>query len=200
MLSRLPTRCPACKVKFTAEEKGLRLHADCVDAWVEVVRAKQRAKQAKEQRAKVKVERAETRKRRTALETIPELIKAAQKEFNAFIRERDRNRPCICCGEPLSSGNGGAGGEFDCGHYRSVGSASHLRFDEANAHGQRKRCNRYGAGRAVDYRIGLIGRLGLHEVERLEADNTPRKWTREELRAIRAEYAAKRRQLLKEQE
>jgi hypothetical protein len=138
------------------------------------------------------------KERKRALETIPELIKAAQREFNAFIRERDKDQPCICCGEPLHSGE--VGGAFDCGHYRSTGSASHLRFDERNAHAQRKHCNRYGAGRAVDYRVGLIARIGREAVEALEADNRVHKWTADELRAIRDTYRAKARELKKGQE
>lgn len=134
-------------------------------------------------------EREAAKERRKALETIPELIAAAQKEFNAYIRERDKDKPCICCGEPLFSGE--VGGAFDCGHYRSVGSAPHLRYDERNAHGQRKQCNRWGAGRAVDYRLGLIARIGREAVEALESDNAVKKWTKEELRSIRATYKAK---------
>jgi hypothetical protein len=139
-------------------------------------------------------EKAELKERKRALETIPELIKVAQRSFNAYIRERDKDKPCICCGRPLRVLHV-VGGEFDCGHYRSVGSASHLRFSESNANGQRKDCNRYGAGRAVDYRIGLIARIGLEAVEVLEADNTPHKWGRDELRAIAATYRAKLKQL-----
>lgn len=138
-------------------------------------------------------EREQTRARRRELETIPELIRAAQREFNAYIRERDKDKPCICCGRPLA--NEGAGGAFDCGHYRSVGSASHLRFNELNAHGQTKYCNRHGAGRAVDYRIGLIARIGVEAVEALEADNRIHRWTREELRSIRDTYRLKARAL-----
>jgi hypothetical protein len=135
------------------------------------------------------VERAETRRRKEAIKTIPDYIKEAQVAFNAYIRARDAHQPCICCGRPL--GDGDVGGAFDCGHYRSTGSAAHLRFDERNAHAQRKACNRWGAGRAVDYRIGLVARIGLEAVEALESDNTPRKWTREELIAIRDTYKAK---------
>ena len=47
-----------------------------------------------------------------------------------------------------------------------------------------KQCNRWGAGRAVDYRIGLICRIGLASVEALESENDPTKWTIEELREI----------------
>lgn len=143
-------------------------------------------------------EKQELKARKQALETIPELIKVAQREFNSFIRFRDRDRPCICCGQPLTGT--GVGGEYDCGHYRSTGSASHLRFDERNAHAQRKQCNRWGAGRAVDYRIGLIARIGLEAVEALEADNTPKKWDRDELRQIAATYRSKLRELKKGQE
>jgi hypothetical protein len=154
------------------------------------------ARKVKKDRAAAKVA---LKARKAALKRIPDLIKEAQIEFNAYIRLRDREKPCICCGEPLSAGSGSAGGDFDCGHYRSVGSASHLRFDERNAHGQRKRCNRYGAGRAVDYRIGLIGRLGLAAVEELESSNTPHKWRRDELIAIRETYRLKRKELEKQQ-
>jgi hypothetical protein len=146
---------------------------------------------------RLKAERKEDRVKREKMKRIPDLIREAQREFNAYIRARDAGRDCICCpGVPL--GGSAVGGGFDCGHYRSVGSASHLRFDERNAHGQRKQCNRYGAGRAVDYRIGLIQRRGLAVVESLESDNTPHKWQRDELIAIKKTYAAKRRELEKE--
>lgn len=140
-------------------------------------------------------ERAQIKTRKEAIKTIPVLIKEAQHAFNAYIRERDATQPCICCGQPLVLE--AVGGGFDCGHYRSTGSASHLRFHEDNAHGQRKVCNRYGAGRAVDYRIGLIARIGLERVEALETNNASHKWTREELIAIRDTYKAKLKEMRK---
>ena len=138
-------------------------------------------------------DRAKVKTRKEAIKTIPELIREAQVAFNAFIRERDKHQPCICCGQPLGAGD--VGGSFDCGHYRSVGSAPQHRYNELNAHAQRKQCNRWGAGRAVDYRLGLIARIGLEAVEALEADNQARKWTREELTAIRNTYRAKLKEL-----
>lgn len=140
-------------------------------------------------------ERAKVRTRKEAIKTIPALIKEAQHAFNAYIRERDRDQPCICCGLPL--GTGEVGGAYDAGHYRSTGSASHLRFNEDNCHAQRKQCNRYGAGRAVDYRIGLLHRIGPAKLETLESSNTPHKWTREELTAIRDTYKAKLKEMKK---
>lgn len=156
-----------------------------------------KASAVKDRKAKEKQERSHVRARKEALKTIPDLIKEAQHAFNAFIRARDAGMPCICCGKPL--GGDAVGGGFDCGHYRSVGSAAHLRFDERNAHGQTKHCNRWGAGRAVDYRLGLIGRIGLAEVEALEADKRVHKWTREELISIAATYKAKLKELKERQ-
>lgn len=142
---------------------------------------------------RAKRERKEAAIRREKLKTRSDYMKEAQHAFNEYIRLRDKDKPCICCDKPL--GLGDVGGAFDCGHYRSVGSAPHLRFDERNAHAQRKQCNRYGAGRAVDYRIGLIRRLGLEAVESLEADQEPRKFTIEELKEIRATYKQKLKEL-----
>ena len=144
-------------------------------------------------KAKNTQERAQFKERKAKLKRIPDLIKEAQTAFNAFIRERDHDQPCICCGRPL--GTGDIGGGYDCGHYRSTGSAPHLRFDERNAHGQTKFCNRWGAGRAVDYRIGLITRIGLDAVVSLEAENKVHKWDRDELIAIKALYVSKLREL-----
>lgn len=178
--------CPHCRGKL---ETGQRIHHECIYGYAEAQAAKAERAEAKKARAAAKVERVETLRRKEAIKTIPDLIKEAQREFNAFIRARDAHQPCICCGHPLGAVE--VGGAFDCGHYRSTGSASHLRFDERNAHAQRKVCNRWGAGRAVDYRIGLVARIGLEAVEALESNNSPHKWTREELIQIRDTYRAK---------
>jgi hypothetical protein len=148
--------------------------------------------------ANKKAEREQTKERKEALETIPELIKKAQHAFNAFIRERDRlaGHACISSGRPLDwSGNG-----VDAGHYRSTGAASHLRFDEDNCHAQSKHDNQFLSGNAVDYRLGLIARIGLARVEALEANNTPVKWQRDVLRQIAVVYRGKLRALKKELE
>lgn len=190
------TRCAHCKGKLTPERPSQIIHTECVEGWAIAQAAKREREEAKRARMAAKVERAETRRRKEAMKRIPDYIKEAQHAFNAYIRERDRKHPCICCGRPL--GADAVGGGYDCGHYRSVGSAPHLRFDERNAHAQRKDCNRYGAGRAVDYRIGLIARIGLEAVGSLEADNRIHKWQREELIEIRDTYRRKLRELKKE--
>lgn len=147
-------------------------------------------------KAEKQKEKANTRARKAALKRIPDLLKEAQREFNSWVRRRDMAKPCISCGKPLvRAGADACGGGFDAGHYRSVGSAAHLRFNEHNCHAQCKHCNRYGAGRAVDYRIGLIQRIGLAAVEALETDNRTHKWQRDELIAIRDLYRKKLKEL-----
>lgn len=171
------------------------LHQECESAWVAATVQKLERAAAKRAKATKKAEIATTRARKQALKRIPDLIKEAQTAFNAYVRARDEKEACICCGRfPMSD----AWHSWDCGHYRSTGSASHLRFNEDNAHRQLVICNRHGAGRAVDYRIGLIARIGLARVEALEADNTPHKWQRDELISIRDHYRARLRELKEE--
>jgi hypothetical protein len=143
-------------------------------------------------------DRRQTREKLKAMETYPELVKKAQTAFNGFIRARDTDKPCISCGRPLRASQ--VGGGFDCGHYRSVGSAVHMRFVEDNAHGQCKQCNQFKAGNAVEYRKGLVERIGIKSVELIENDNTLRKYTREALEEIAKHYRAEARKLQKEKE
>lgn len=178
-----PKKCKACGQLF---QPARAMQKACSPACAIELNKAVRERAYKTAQAKA---RREDRQKRERLKTRSEWMKEAQKAFNAYIRARDTGKPCICCGLPLASGD--VGGQFDAGHYRSTGSAPHLRFVEDNCHGQRKQCNRYGAGRAVDYRIGLIARIGLERVEALEADQEPRHYTIDDLKAIKAEYMRK---------
>ena len=180
-------KCAVCRCLFIPTMSTQRVCGiACAYEYSRKETAKAETRKALEDRKTIKL-------RKDAIKTIRDWTKEAQIAFNAYIRERDRNKPCICCGRPLA--DSAVGGGFDCGHYRSVGSAPHLRFDERNAHGQTKQCNRYGAGRAVDYRIGLIKRIGLEQVESLESDQSPKKYSIEDLKAIKDEYKRKMKEL-----
>lgn len=175
-----PRKCTQCRCVFSPERKGQKVC--CLGCAVTLAKRKRE-----------KIEKAKDRQKRESLKTRSQWMKEAQVAFNSYIRERDHDKPCICCGYPLALDV--VGGGFDCGHYRSVGSAPHLRFDPRNAHGQRKQCNRYGSGRAVDYRIGLILRIGKDAVEALEADQEPKHYSIEELKAIKSEYTRKSKEI-----
>ncbi len=188
-------KCPECAEKYQPTRQlqpccdKIECKASYAIRHVEATCKRRRMQEMNVQRADRKVIKLKLDK----LKTAREWTKDAQTAFNAYIRARDAGKPCICCGEPLNSGT--IGGAYDCGHYRSVGSAPHLRFDERNAHGQRKQCNRWGAGRAVDYRLGLIVRIGQIAVDALESDQQPKKYAIPELKAIKAHYTAKLKEL-----
>lgn len=180
-------KCPICSDLFT---KARPLQKVCGPACaLKHSRKLAEKKQAKQEAA----ERARTREKLKALETYPQLVKKAQTAFNAFIRARDAGKPCISCGAYLPGAQ--VGGGADCGHYRSVGSAPHMRFVEDNAAGQCKKCNQYLSGNHVEYRKGLIERIGLKRVEQIESDQTIRKYTKEALEEIARYYRAEARKL-----
>lgn len=178
--------CKSCRNKFVPSRP---MQTACSTACAIAIAERKREKQAQQMAAE---KRRETRQRLESMKGIPELIREADKAFCAFIRARDAGKPCICCGRYSSGWS--RGGDWDAGHYRSRGAASHLRYHEDNCHSQLKQCNR----RAFDvasYRANLIGRIGLERVEALENDNGTHKWTRDELKAIKAEYIRKRKEI-----
>lgn len=186
------TRCPHCKAKL---EAGQRIHPACIDGYAEAEAAKAQRKAEKQARMQARVERAEIRRRKEALETIPKLIAKTQLVFNAFIRERDKDKGCFVCGRPFRDVPGQV---QHAGHVRSRGAAGHLRFHEDNCHGECEGCNGPHGAKPHEIKAGAIARIGQERYDALEADNTPRKWTHDELRAIAATYRAKRKELLKE--
>lgn len=175
-----PRQCAVCPKVFAPRS-----------SFASVCSPKCAAKKVRQDKA---AEKAAERIQRDKLKPRGKLMTEAQAAFNAFIRARDAGLPCICCGR-YSSGES-RGGEWDAGHYRSRGAAPHLRFDERNVHAQLKHCNRY-AFDAAAYRLGLIERIGLEAVEALEADQTARKWTADDLREIKRVYVEKRKELEK---
>lgn len=184
-----PKRCksPECRQSFQPRNSMQAVCSPkCGLAMAAIQRKKREAQLARE-------DRKQTRERKEKLKTRADYVREAQQAFNEFIRWRDKvaGYSDISSGRPLDwSGN-----QVDAGHYRSVGSAPHLRFDERNCHAQSKHDNRFLSGNAIDYRLGLIARIGLEAVEALEADQEPRRYTIDDLQKIKADYRAKTRDL-----
>lgn len=131
----------------------------------------------------------ETRERKKALKTISDYTKEAQFAFNRYIRQRDLRLPCISCGRHHN-------GQWHAGHFRTTAAAPQLRFDERNCHKQCAPCNNHKSGDVTNYRLALIDRLGEREVVSLENNNESKKWTKEELIAIKEKYNKKYKELL----
>jgi hypothetical protein len=138
--------------------------------------------------AKAKQIRKERRSAKLKLKSRADWLKEAQAAFNRFIRLRDHDKPCISCGRNHQ-------GQWHAGHYRSVGACPELRFEELNVHKQCAPCNDHLSGNIVEYRRGLIERIGIDLVEWLEGNRDAKKYTIEEIKAIKAEYTSKANEL-----
>lgn len=162
-------------------------------------------KQAREIRKQEKLQRDDLRERRKALKTDSQLKQEAQREFNAFIRVRDEGDPCISCGETNPPDL--HGGQWDCGHFKTVGGFPELRFIECNAFRQCKSCNagsaKYGAKAAsVErmYRASLVEKFGQELVDWLDGPHEITRYRREDFIRIRDEYRKKTIELRKRQQ
>ena len=180
-------KCKSCREEFTPLRT---LQAVCSPACAirhaEAVRASEKSRAAK-------LERAEHRKAREKTKTRGEWMREAQVAFNAYIRERDRDFPCISCGRFHD-------GQWHAGHYRATSVAPALRFNEENVHKQCAPCNNYLHGNLLEYRINLIRRIGQDKVDWLEGNHEPAKYSIEELKSIKRNYSLITRELKKGKE
>ena len=144
-----------------------------------------RDREAKERRAdKVK---------RESLKTRSDWLREAQTAFNAWVRARDADLPCVSCGRFHT-------GAWDAGHYRSVGSTPALRFHPDNCHRQCVPCNQFKSGNAIEFRIGLLGRIGPERLAFLEGPHEPKKHSIDDAKTVKAAYKAKLKELLAQRE
>lgn len=164
-------RCAICRGHFSPRSMT---HKACSAECAATLAAKVREK----------IERKELAARKLAIKRRRDWLQEAQQAVNAWIRARDALLPCISCGRHHQ-------GQFHAGHYRSVGAAPQLRFNDDNIHKQCSVCNNHKSGNAIEYRLGLIARIGEERVIALESDNSVRRWTIEDAKAIKAEYRAR---------
>ncbi len=130
------------------------------------------------------IERKATKAKLDSLRPRGYWLRQAQTAFNAWIRERDSLRPCISC-------NRDHDGAWDAGHYLSTGARPELRFDEENVHRQCVPCNQHLHGNLALFRIGLIARIGVLGVTRLEGPHPALHLSVENLKEIRDIYRKK---------
>ncbi|HGN1701949.1 TPA: recombination protein NinG [Proteus mirabilis] len=145
----------------------------------------------KDRKKRLSEERKILRARKEKLKTKSDWNKEAQAAVNKYIFWRDYGQPCIACGRALNYGV--RGGSVDASHYRSRGSASHLRFNLLNIHAGCVHCNRDLSGNLIPYRINLINKIGEERVTRLEHDNTVRKFDIEYLKRMKSIFTRRAR-------
>ena len=159
-------KCKNCKQPFEPIRflQKYCLNDECVRVWVE----SEKTKQWKKTKAKMKND----------LLTIQDYIKLAQQTFNKYINLRDKKLPCISCGKPIT-------GRVNASHYFNANNHWNVRFNEFNVHSSCITCNQYLSGNLIEYRKGLINKIGEEQLTLLELEaNKTRKFTIEELKEI----------------
>ena len=168
-------KCKVCSVLFTPLRP---LQAcctwECANLYAKELNEKKEKKDWQKRKAKMKSD----------IMTLSDWLKIAQQHFNTFIRNRDKDKGCISCGKELRKGN------TDAGHYFSSGGHYNVRFNEDNVHGQCSRpCNKDKSGNLIEYRNGLINRIGIERLEKLDQiANETRKFTIDEVKEIAEKY------------
>lgn len=181
-----PRRCknPECRQSFQPRNSMQAVCSPkCGLALAAIQRKRKEAQLARE-------DRKNTRERRERIKTRSDYLREAQVAFNAWIRERDRDLPCVSCGRHHQ-------GQYHCGHYRTVAGSPALRYEPLNCAKQCAPCNNHKSGDIVNYRIELVRRIGREAVEWLEGPHEPKRYTIEDLKQITAEYRRKVRELKK---
>ena len=124
--------------------------------------------------------------------TLGQYERDARRAFQKWVRMRDEEHGCISCGNNISV-------RYDGGHYLDANKYSGLIFHPDNCHKQCSRpCNKDKHGDSINYRIGLVERIGEDKVKWLE-ENKDRlriyKYTKEELLKIKVTFLLKIKQL-----
>lgn len=185
-----PKKCPICSTEYTPRSS---LQKVCHNYRCAIAFNKKRDEEiaAREQRKQERLQRDDLRQRRERLKGKSEWNREAQAAVNKFIFWRDYGKPCISCGRKLNYGV--RGGAVDASHYRSRGAAPWLRFNIFNNNASCVPCNRDLSGNPIPYRINLIEKFGLHRVERIEHDNTVRKFDIEYLKRVKSIFTRRAR-------
>jgi len=146
-------RCCGCKERFKADSMislpvGFFHSVDCSIQYANKKTAVKSKKVHAKQKSDFYANDVKTRK------------KAAKDACHSYIRMRDREQSCICCGETL-------GNDFQAGHWLPSGSNTKIRYHEDNIHAQRLNCNYFKGGDSGDYKDNLIDKIGSERVKYL---------------------------------
>lgn len=175
-------KCKFCKEDFKPQRAMQNVCTpNCAYKLVEQKKIQKAAKAIKDKDKELRKHLRESKER---LKTKGQLAKEAQAAVNKYVRLRDKNEPCISCGRYHQ-------GQYHAGHYRSVGSSPHLRFNLWNIHKQCSVCNNHLSGNLINYRKNLIKKIGQEKVDWIESANFSNKYSEEYLRRIKRLFSKK---------
>ena len=156
----MPKNTKKCKVCREVFEKQQPLQMVCTPKCGYEYAKQQKQKNWNKEKKEIKA----------SLRTLQDHLNEFQVIFNRWIRE-SKEKVCISCGVDLK------GKKYDAGHYRSVGNCPELRFESDNIWPQCVYCNRHLHSNAIEYRIGLVKKIGVDRVENLEKNHPPKKYS-----------------------
>ncbi|MGR3991643.1 recombination protein NinG [Pseudomonas sp. 1121_17] len=175
--------CKACGSKFNPSFNSTQVVCSIKCAQAHAPANHEKARKAIAQR-----ERREIKVRKEKLKSRADHLKEAQVVVNQYIRLRDADLPCVSCGRFHD-------GQWHAGHFKSAGGHPELRFEPLNIWRQCAPCNTHKSGDLVNYRAELVRRIGAEKVEWLEGPHEPKRYTIEDLKAIKVRYRALIREL-----
>ena len=178
-------RCLHCKEYSLMDEM---FH--CNRGWFCNIEHAQEYGSKKSAKLKVKQEKKvdADRKREFKLNDLRTRKRAVKEVCHKYIRTRDKDKGCICCGEPLKP-------DFHAGHFLESGNNPKIRYHEDNINGQNLNCN-YFKGGNNDYEKNLRAKIGDQRVDFLISNKGGTvKRTGPELKEIEVYYKAKLKEL-----
>lgn len=152
-----------------------------------------------EREAAEKAERESVKRRKEAIKPRAKWLAECQAIVNRYVRLRAlaRGEGCYTCGATPEQKFGGT---YDAGHFRSVGSAPHLRYWMPQIKLQCIPCNRHKGGMPMAFRQHLVRDHGEDWVTRLEAMQHVAKFDVDYLKRLKAVITKKVRRLEKRYE
>jgi hypothetical protein len=190
-------KSPICR-KYNRPEDGIekngRLYCNNDNKCV----AQHQLTQSQQLRGKrIKEKHVRKQKRALKADSLGHQKELTQQAFNRFIRALDKGKPCHSCGQDT------CGYRMEAGHVLSVGACPSLRYDPRNCFSQGSACNggqkpKRGKNTETvtqEYKRRLALVLGQEWLDWLESYHPPKHYTREELKAMRKEFAEETRRL-----
>ena len=173
-------QCSHCKESFTPYSS---LSVTCsIPCAIKYTEAKAEKKLKRDIKLAKQVVRFDLRKRKEKLKSKSDHMREAQAACNAYIRARD-GKNCLSCGTQKPDI------QYAAGHYLTRGAHPEIRFHPFNLNSQcNQYCNLQLSGNIVNYRVNLINKIGLSNVEWLEGAHKAQKLTIDDIKEIKQYY------------
>jgi len=158
---------------------------------------RKKAVKEKESRAKSRADKNKVKSYSAKMSELQDVFNELRRyEEFLWFHERGLEPYCISCLKPLGND------QWCCGHFRTVGARSDLRFDKRNTYLQHNvRCNRHLSGDVENYKKGLAHRFGEDEAKEIISYTSIRqevkKISDEEIRELKKQWRTKVREIKK---